>query len=816
MPAVSPLQPDDRYRSLFNSIDEGFCVIEMVLDQDGRAVDYLFLEANRVFEGQTGLRDVIGRSARELVPDLENFWFDTYGRVALTREPIRFTNGSEPMQRWFDVYAFPVDSPELRRVAILFNDVTERRRLETNLALLAEVSDDLSRLSTLDEVMPVVSARIGTHLGLSACALIEVNDAADRARVDHAWHREGVPDLRGEYRLADFYFAEDFQRAGHAGELFVVDDVKADPRTDESAYAALGIGAFLGVPLVRGGRWRFMLAVYDDKPRKWRPDERALTFELSARIWTRLERARAETALRESEERFRNMADNAPVMVWVTEADGYCSYLNARWYEFTGQSADEGLGLGWLDATHPDDRDATERTFLSANEQRVPFRAEYRLRRRDGTYAWAIDSAVPRLGADGTYLGYIGSVLDISDRKRHETSLRESEERARLALGVARLGTWTWNVATGTVAADERCREICFLEPEASLTLEKVAAHVHPEDWARVETGLMAALDPSGDGTYALEFRFVQPHGETHWVSSRGQVIFSDDERDRRPLMMVGSVLDITDRRLREAELRAANQMKDEFLATLSHELRTPLNAVVGWAHMLRAGTLAPDAQLRAIDSIERNARAQTQLVNDLLDVSRIISGKLQINREAVDLVVLVRGAIETIKPAAAAKGLTVQFTVESSRPVLVTGDADRLRQVTWNLLTNAVKFTPSGGRIDVELGGSGHDAELRVRDTGEGIAASFMPFVFERFRQGDASVTRRHGGLGLGLAIVRHLVEAHGGAIMASSPGRGMGATFTVTLPLSASTSAIPEGTEPGDQRFSRSGENVPSRSDG
>jgi PAS domain S-box-containing protein len=234
-------------------------------------------------------------------------------------------------------------------------------------------------------------------------------------------------------------------------------------------------------------------------------------------------------------------------------------------------------------------------------------------------------------------------------------------------------------------------------------------------------------------------------------------------------------------------EAAEANRLKDEFLATLSHELRTPLNAVLGWAHMLREGTMQPAMHQRALESVERNARAQAQLVEDLLDVSRIMAGKLQVKTDAIDLASVVTNAVETVRAGVTAKRLNLHVVVPADQRVVVSGDADRLQQVVWNLVSNAIKFTPAGGRVDIELGRVESRAALVVRDTGQGIDPAFRPHLFQRFRQMDAAKTRRHGGLGLGLSIVRHLVEAHGGTVTAESDGLNRGATFRVELPLRA-----------------------------
>jgi len=255
---------------------------------------------------------------------------------------------------------------------------------------------------------------------------------------------------------------------------------------------------------------------------------------------------------------------------------------------------------------------------------------------------------------------------------------------------------------------------------------------------------------------------------------------------------------DITERRRIEEERRqllareqlareaaeAASRAKDEFLAVVSHELRTPLNGVFGWARMLQSADMDEASRRRAVAAIVRGASAQVRLIDDLLDVSRMVTGNLRLDLQLVDVRDVVEAAVETVRPAAAGKGIEIETQVERA-PVSVLGAADRLQQVLWNLLINAVKFTPRGGRVGVRLHRANADAEVSVGDSGEGIAAEVLPYVFERFRQEDSSSTRAHAGLGLGLALVRHVVEAHGGSVTAHSGGKGNGATFVVRLPL-------------------------------
>ena len=235
--------------------------------------------------------------------------------------------------------------------------------------------------------------------------------------------------------------------------------------------------------------------------------------------------------------------------------------------------------------------------------------------------------------------------------------------------------------------------------------------------------------------------------------------------------------------RARADELAAANRAKEDFLATLSHELRTPLNAMLGWARLLRMGKLDASGQLRALETIERNAHVQEELIADILDVSRIVTGKLRMDLRPLELEPVVDAALDALQPAAAAKG--VHLSCALARTGMVLGDPDRLQQVVWNLLANAIKFTPPGGSVSLSSAREAAIVVITVSDTGEGIATELLPFVFDRFTQGDGSVTRLHGGLGLGLSIVRHIVELHGGHVKAHSDGPGQGAVFSVRLPL-------------------------------
>ncbi len=379
-----------------------------------------------------------------------------------------------------------------------------------------------------------------------------------------------------------------------------------------------------------------------------------------------------------------------------------------------------------------------------------------------------------------------------TERSRAETERRHAEERFRRLATRAPVGIFETDAQGDCLFVNERWCELAGLSPEEAAGRGWVRA-LHPHDRDRVFAEWYDAARTRRE--FASEYRFQRPDGATFWLSGAATAL-----RDAAGEVIgyLGTIADITERKQAELEraklldreqaarLRAeeASRLKDEFLSTVSHELRTPLNAILGWAQVVASGKCDEATLLRAVEAIGRNAKAQAGLIDDLLDVSRIITGRLRLDFQDVNLAQVVGAAVDTIAPAAEAKHVAIETALDPEAGP-VSGDPARLQQVVWNLVSNAVKFTPGRGRVTVTVERVGQTAEIRVTDTGEGISPDFLPHVFDRFRQADSSTTRPHGGLGLGLAIVRYLVELHGGTAHAASPGRGRGATFTVGLPL-------------------------------
>ncbi|MGF2039518.1 MAG: ATP-binding protein [Nostoc sp. CmiVER01] len=500
---------EERYRTLFESIDEGFCVIEMLFDENDTPNDYRFLEINASFEKQTGLKDVEGKKIRDLIPNHDKHWFEIYGKVAITGEPVRFENRAVALQRWFDVYAFRIGQPQQRQVAVLFKDIS-------------------------------------------------------------------------------------------------------------NAY------------------------------------EQATQRQL------------AEAALRESEELKQRILDSSHDCIKVLTLNGQVLYLNKG-------------GLHLLEIDEP-------ASFLNAE--------------------WI-------------------SFWEGEDR-----------EKAKAAIATAKIG----NVG--------QFQGYC------------PTAKGKPKWWDVIITSVRNA---SGIIAQLL-------------VISRDITKQKQAEAEREQLFL-------REQAARE-QAQTANRIKDEFLAVLSHELRSPLNPILGWTRLLRNGTLNAARTAIALETIERNAKLQAQLIEDLLDISRILSGKLNLEMAPVNLVSTIEAAIETVRLAAEAKSIQIERVFDPNIGQIL-GDSARLQQVFWNLLTNAVKFSSTGGRVEIRLECRDSQAQITVSDTGKGINPDFLPYVFESFRQADATTTRKFSGLGLGLAIVRHLVELHGGTVQVDSPGEGQGATFNVRFPL-------------------------------
>ncbi len=505
---------------------------------------------------------------------------------------------------------------------------------------------------------------------------------------------------------------------------------------------------------------------------------------------------KAEAALGQSEKQFRLLAENIPETVfWIGDLKSkQILYVSPAYEQIWGRSCSSlyANSMEWIEAIHPDER---KRIHTICFEQILAegFDEEYRIVRPDGSIRWIRDRGFPVTNHSDQFERVVGIAEDITERKQAEEALRESELNFRNLADTMPQMFWTTRPDGYHEYFNQRWYEY------TGMTLKQTQgwgwSHLlHSDDRQRCLDIWNESLRTGKD--YNIEYRFRRASdGQYRWFLGQA---FPLRDRSGQIIRWFGSCTDIHDQkcaiferdqalereRIARAAAEAANRVRDEFLAVLSHELRSPLNPILGWAKLLQKGKVNEQSFQRGLQTIERNAQLQTRLIEDLLDVSRILRGKLTLNVCPVSLEFVISAALETVRLAAQAK--EIQLITEFNANIgQVLGDATRLQQVVWNLLSNAVKFTPQGGRVEVRLGRVGSIAQIQVIDTGKGISPDFLPHIFDYFRQEDSTITRRFGGLGLGLAIVRNLAELHGGTVKAESPGEGLGATFTVSLPL-------------------------------
>ena len=627
---------------------------------------HVFERVNDRYYQLVGHRELLGKPVREALPEIAGQgFFEILDRVYATGEPfigrdmramLERTPGQPLEECFLDLVYQPMFEPDGSITGIHAHgvDLSERHRSEAALAELAE-----QRRLALD------AAQMGWwHLDV----------VSGKVRCDERFEKiYGVAEGEFPYETAiSLIHPEDRERVDAA--------VKAATRPrDPVPYS---VEARVVHP---DGSIRWVHSMGQSTFAGEGEQRHAVSF--SGTLTDITEGKVVQDALRESEARFRQLADAMPQIVFAGGPDGHVDYYNRQWYDYTGLSQGTLGDVAWDEILHPDDYQKTIERWSAALRSGELYEMEYRFKRAsDGEYRWFLGRALPVKDAAGNVLRWFGTNTDIHEYKQLQ------EQNVQLL----------------------------------------------------------------------------------------------DSERAAR------------------AEAERTSRLKDEFLATLSHELRTPLNAILGWTQVLRDGHADPEDLAHGLGTIERNARVQTQIIEDLLEMSRIISGKVRLDVQRIDLAPVVQASVDTVLPTAEAKGIRLQVILDpAARPV--SGDPNRLQQVFWNLLSNAIKFTPKGGRVQVVLERVNSHLEVSVIDTGEGIAPEFLPHAFDRFRQADASTTRRHGGLGLGLAIVKQLVELHGGSVHVHSDGLGQGTTFRVLLPLTVLHSAAES--EGAERRHPRAG---------
>lgn len=721
------------------------------------------------------------------------------------------------------------------------------RQMAERDAFLVVLSDALRPLGDPADIMAEASRLLATRLQASHVGFGELTPAGTIA-VEQECVLEGVSSNE-RYDFDGYDAAQlEQMRAGKTAVVADALGNPALPGKQRAVFENFRIRAHVSVPILENMKLAGVLFVAQAVVRAWTTNEVAIIEDVAHRVWDAITRVRAATALRESESRLAGELTALTRLHELTERLMASPDLSTALDEILDAALTlHSTDMGTIQIFDPVDKSlrlAAQRGFDSAKLSDPTFAeaalgsapaATARTRARvmvqdfqtDAHYAsyrsasaalgYRSMQTTPLMTRQGDLQGVLTTyasqphrpaerILRVTDlyarlaahlieRMRDELALVESEQRFRMAIESASMGFWDWDVASGRMTWEPTHNRLLGLPKDQTVgDLAQFMACVHPDDRAAVSSAMERAIKRGA--SYATDFRVVHPDGTVRWLAGFARPTAKVGDSVVR---MIGGLLDITDRKeievdraellrreqVARTEAESANQLKDEFLAALSHELRTPLSAILLWAKLLGGSTNLNNEQLReGLTAIKSSAEAQKGLIDDLLDVSRITSGKMRLQLRDVDLASIMKDVLDTIAPAAQAKSITVATELDQNVGAVLL-DAERFRQIAWNLLNNAVKFTQVGGRIHIRLWRNRDEIEILVKDNGRGISQEFLPHVFERFRQFEPASTRTEGGLGLGLAIVKQLVELHGGTITALSAGLDQGATFVIRLPL-------------------------------
>jgi PAS domain S-box-containing protein len=680
---------------------------------------------------------------------------------------------------------------QVERMLSIVSDVTDRRQAEDRQAFQIRLAEALRPLIDPLEVQAASSRILGEHLGANRVVYFEITGD------DYVIEREytaGVRPLAGRYPVASFgpTLLADLLN----GRTVIESDATTEPNRapeEQASFAAIQVKGHVDVPLVKRGRFVAGMTVHVADQRDWTAQEVALIEDAAEWTWAAVERVRAEAALQQSEERLAFVRRSSGVGFW------YCDlpFNVLQWDELVKEHfhlpPDAVVTIEtFYDRLHPDDRAPTRQAIEQSIAARTPYNVHYRTVDPDtGAVTWVRAIGRTFYAADGTPTRFDGVTLDVSDQKQAEASLKESEQRFRLLADAAPVLIW--------VSGTDKLRH-WFNQPWLAFTGRSMGQEmgdgwrqgVHPDDAERCRQTFTAAFDARR--AFSMEYRLRRHDGEFRWLIDNGVPRFSaNGEFDG----FIGSSIDVTDYKNAEAELKEADRRKDEFLAILAHELRNPLAPIRTGLEIIRmVGPLDSLGEVRSM--MERQLLQMTRLVDDLLDVSRLTTGKFALRTERLELRDVISAALETSLPVIEQQGHELNVAVPDE-PIFVEGDRVRLAQVVSNLLTNSAKYTHRGGTIRLSVARDDEAAVLAVTDDGIGIPTDMLDAVFGMFTQVDRTLEKTSGGLGVGLSLVKGLVEMHGGTIQARSEGEGRGSEFAVRLPVvtpSVDPSALTNGT--------------------
>ncbi len=720
---------------ILESIGQGF----LILDPDFR-ITYVNPRAEEI--GRMSRAELSGKTFWEVYPAIAGSKAGEDLRTAMSqRVTRRFEFFHLPWHLWFRAHAMPAKDGGL---TLFFEDVTEQR--ETDLALRKARGFSSAVVEHSPDCIQIID-RQGRIEWMSSrgMMLMEVGS---------------LEDVEGRL-WADLWPVGPARDAARAALQAALDGTLG--QFEECCPTLKGTAKWWNVALV-------LMPALPNQPECLLAISRDVT-----------KRRGIEERLRESEERFRNMADHAPVMIWIAGENGLCSYLSKSWYEFTGLTPTEDKIADWAAAVHPDDLPEIESRLLEAHRQHSGDPVEYRARRHDGQYRWLLDVAVLRRGAGASFAGYIGSMTDITERRTAESAVRQSEELFRtLANSIPQLA-WMARPDGRIFWYNQRWYDYTG----------SIRGSADAEDWQSFhgdETGpvVMEAFARAIETETAFQEAFTlrRADGEQRWHLCQMLPIRDEDGQLR---LWFGTHTDIT-------EEREAQRRKDQFLATLAHELRNPIAPILTGLEVIRSSASDPTTISRVAAMMERQTGQMVHLIDDLLDMSRINTGKIVLKRETVGLDSVIRSAVEAAQPVI--RQHDHQFSVQGGATIEVEVDPHRMAQVISNLLSNAAKYTAPGGKILLRHGVDARSQPwIMVEDNGKGIDPERQETIFQLFEQEDQD---RQDGLGIGLTLVKSLVELHGGNIRVESEGAGRGSRFTVILPAETLRASAEKQSQP------------------
>jgi len=745
-----------RERTLLGRVTDGFMALDL---------DFRFTYANQAAQevSRTPLEAMLGKTMWEAFPGTIGNQFEIQYRRSLSEQiAVDFEEYYAPFDLWLEVHVYP--SPT--GLSLFFRDINDRKKIEQERERFLAVGSDLQAIAGINGYFHWISPTFERTLG---------------------W----TPEEMTSRPWTEFLHPDDLGTStGEADSLFSSNEIF----TFENRFRH------------KDGSYRWFL--WNAQPY---PEEQviyAAAVDITDRVRVENERFRAEAALRETEEHSRNILESIGEAFFALDENWRFTYVNQFAEKLLDRLPGDLIGKNLWEEYPGVIGSEFEPIYWSAMRDRVPASLTAFYPDHDRWY-----EVRPYPAAHGITIYF----KNVTDQIQAEAALRQTS--AELERQLQKFNAYKSSVPDFIYTFDLSGRFIDINKPLLDLW-QKSFAEVIGKNFFELDYPVDLAVKLYNQIHQVIQTR--QPlKDETPYTSAFGTRAYEYIwvpvfDAEGAVEMVAGLTRDITDRKQAEAErekllqqeqaareaAETANRIKDEFLAVLSHELRSPLNPILGWSKLLQQNKLSPAKTASALASIERNALLQSQLIDDLLDISRILSGKLSLNRMSVDLNMVMQAALETVRLAAEAKSLQIETTF-SPGIGMVMGDSGRLQQVVWNLLSNAVKFTPQGGQISVRLTQTGTYAQILVTDTGKGINPEFLPYVFEHFRQEDGAITRKFGGLGLGLAIARQIVELHGGRIWVESRGEGQGASFTVELPLLHTANPVEEVADRAEARW-------------